>query len=158
MVFRLTATRHTPAQTDSIQVSNYKGTTLKAGEGSGLTVSESGCTAVPSDPAIVRAENVLGYWTAKAQAPGKATITVTALDGRTESVTITVEVDGLSSLAGEPSTVLTDNMEIRQELIQLINQVRKENGAPELPVSNALMDAAQTCAGKLYSYHHNQEE
>lgn len=147
-----------PAQTDSIRVSSYKGTTLKAGEGSGLIVSEPGCTAVSSDPAIVRVENVLGYWTAKTQAPGKATITVTAPDGRTGSVTITVEADGPSSPAGETSSALADNMEIRQELIQLINQARKENGAPELPVSDSLMNAAQTCANKLYSYHNNQEE
>ena len=53
---------------------------------------------------------------------------------------------------------LTDNMEIRQEMIRLINQVRRENGAPELPVSAALMDAAQTISAKLYTTHHNQEE
>ncbi len=147
-----------PAQTDSIRVSSYKGTTLKAGEGSGLIVSEPGCTAVSSDPAIVRVENVLGYWTAKTQAPGKATITVTAPDGRTGSVTITVEADGPSSPAGETSSALADNMEIRQELIQLINQTRKANGVAELPVNEALMNAAQALSDQRYSWHHTQEE
>ena len=106
----------------------------------------------------MRVENVLGYWTAKTQAPGKATITVTAPDGRTGSVTITVEADGPSSPAGETSSALADNMEIRQELIQLINQTRKANGVAELPVNEALMDAAQALSDQRYSWHHTQEE
>ncbi|MCI9403536.1 MAG: CAP domain-containing protein, partial [Oscillospiraceae bacterium] len=36
--------------------------------------------------------------------------------------------------------VLTDNMEIRQEMIRLINQTRKANGVSELPVNEALMN------------------
>ncbi len=150
-------TGEAPADT-SIRVSSYKGNTLKAGESSGLMVSESGCTAVSSDPAVMRVENVLGHWTAKAQAPGKATVTVTAPDGRTGSVTITVEAAAPSSPAGESSAALTDNMEIRQEMIRLINQVRRENGVAELPVNEALMDAAQTCSNRRYTWHHAPEE
>ena len=103
---------------------------------------------VSSDPNVVRVENVLGHWTANAQAPGTATITVTAPDGRTGSVTITVQSAIPSSPAGESTAALTDNMAIRLELVRLINQTRVANGAAELPVSEALMNAAQACSNQ----------
>jgi uncharacterized protein YkwD len=31
-------------------------------------------------------------------------------------------------------------------MVQRINQVRKENGLPELPTNEALMNAAQNCS------------
>lgn len=154
-------TGEAPAQADSpLRVSSYKGATLKAGEGSGLIVYpySPNDTAVSSDPAVVRVERVLGRWTATAQAPGTATITVTAPDGLTGSVTITVESAALSAPAVESGAALTSSMEIRQELIRLINQTRKANGVPELPVSDALMDAAQTISDKRYTWHHTKEE
>ena len=40
--------------------------------------------------------------------------------------------------ASGDSAGLTDNLEIRQEMIRLINQTRKANEVPELPVSEAL--------------------
>ena len=148
-----------PVQADaSIRVGSYKGNTLATGEISGLMVSESDCTAVSSDPNVVRVENVLGHWTANAQAPGTATITVTAPDGRTGSVTITVQSAIPSSPAGESTAALTDNMAIRLELVRLINQTRVANGVAELPVSEVLMNAAQACSDQHYTYHHNQEE
>ena len=148
-----------PVQADaSIRVGSYKGNTLATGEISGLMVSESDCTAVSSDPNVVRVENVLGHWTANAQAPGTATITVTAPDGRTGSVTITVQSAIPSSPAGESTAALTDNMEIRLELVRLINQTRVANGVSELPVSEALMNAAQACSNQRYTWHHAQEE
>ena len=49
-------------------------------------------------------------------------------------------------------------MEIRQELIRLINQIRKANGVSELPVNEALMNAAQVCSDRRYTWHHSQEE
>ena len=73
-------------------------------------------------------------------------------------MTITVKSAISPSPANDNAATLTDNMEIRQELIRLINQTRKANGVSELPVSEALMNAAQTCSDKLYSYHHNREE
>ena len=56
------------------------------------------------------------------------------------------------------STSLTDNLEIRREMIRLINQTRKANGVPELPVSEALMSAAQACSDRRYTWHHSPEE
>lgn len=154
-------TGEAPAQADtSIRVSSYKGNTLKTGEGTGLIVYpySTNDTAVSSNPAIVRVERVLGRWTATAQAPGTATITVTAPDGRTGSVTITVGSAAPAAPAQESSASLTDNMEKRQELIRLINQTRKANGAAELPVNEALMNAAQAISDKRYTWHHTQEE
>ena len=43
-------------------------------------------------------------------------------------------------------------------MIRLINQTRKANGVPELPVSEALMDAAQACSDRRYTWHHAPEE
>lgn len=48
--------------------------------------------------------------------------------------------------------------EIRAEMIERINQVRREHGVPELIVNQSLMDAAQECSTHLYTYHHNQVE
>ena len=48
--------------------------------------------------------------------------------------------------------------EIREEMIERINQVRREHGVPELVVNQSLMDAAQECSTHLYTYHHNQVE
>ena len=48
--------------------------------------------------------------------------------------------------------------EIREEMIRRINKVRKENGVSELAVNQSLMDAAQECSSRLYTYHHNREE
>ena len=62
------------------------------------------------------------------------------------------------TLSGGGSTSLTDNLEIRQEMIRLINQTRKANGVSELPVSEALMNAAQTCSNRRYTWHHAPEE
>ena len=42
-------------------------------------------------------------------------------------------------------------LKIRQEIIQLINQTRKDNGVPELPVSESLMNAAQVCSNRRYT-------
>ena len=60
--------------------------------------------------------------------------------------------------AGVDSTSLTDNLEIRQEMIRLINQTRKPNGVSELPVNEALMNAAQACSDRRYTWHHAPEE
>lgn len=43
-------------------------------------------------------------------------------------------------------------------MIQLINQTQKANGVPELPVSEALMNAAQVCSNRRYIWHHAPEE
>ena len=56
------------------------------------------------------------------------------------------------------TTSSTINMEIREEMVQCINKVRKKHGVPELTVNQALMDAAQECSAYLYSHHNNRVE
>ena len=48
--------------------------------------------------------------------------------------------------------------EIREEMIERINQVRREHGSSELKVNQFLMDAAQECSSRHYTSHHNREE
>ena len=50
------------------------------------------------------------------------------------------------------------DMEIREEMIRRINEVRKKHGVSELTVNQALMDAAQECSAYLYSHHNNRVE
>lgn len=46
-------------------------------------------------------------------------------------------------------------IEIREEMIRCINEVRKKHGAPELSVDQSLMDAAQECSAQMFTSHHN---
>ena len=148
----------------AVRVGSYKGNTLTVGEISGLMIypSTANDSVVSSDPDIVRVGNVLGRWTATAQSPGTATITVTAPDGRTGSVTITVKsVESVEPVEPTTSGEADDTAaysEVRQELARLINQTRKANGVAELPVSDALMSAAQVCSDSRYTWHHTKEE
>lgn len=137
-----------------IEVGSFKGSTLKAGERGALIIYpyDPNDTAVSSDPSVLTVEMVLGHWTAIAQNPGTATITIKAEDGRSGSVTITVVPDT------ENTIDLNANMEIRQEMIRLINEVRRANGVSELSVNAALMDAAQDISTRKYTTHHTQEE
>ena len=50
------------------------------------------------------------------------------------------------------------DMEIREEMIRCINEVRKKHGAPELAVDQSLMDAAQEYSAQMFTSHHNQVE
>ncbi len=43
-------------------------------------------------------------------------------------------------------------------MIRLINQTRKANGVSELPVNEALMNAAQACSNQRCTWHHAPEE
>ena len=152
----------TTAETPTVRVSSYKGSALEVGERSGLIIGPSGTdyTVISSNPDTVAVEQVLTFWVAVAKAEGTAEITASNSAGKHGSVTLTV---GPASAASEPpasgdSVGLTDNMEIRQEMIRLINQTRKDNGGAELPVSEALMNAAQICSNRRYTWHHSQEE
>ena len=148
---------------ESIRVSSYKGTTLKVGERSGLIIGPSGMdyTVTSSDPDTVTVEQVLTFWVAVAKAEGSVEITASNSAGEYGTVTLTVgsAVPSTPALPGsEDDTSLTDNLEIQQEMIWLINQTRKANGVSELPVSEALMNAAQTCSNRRYTWHHAPEE
>lgn len=60
----------------------------------------------------------------------------------------------------EPTTAQAsaDISELRDEMIQLINEVRRENGVAELTVNQSLMDAAQECSSMLFTSHKNKIE
>lgn len=141
---------------EAIRVSSYKGNTLKAGDRSGLIISPGGsnCTVTSSNPAVISVERAAGNWVAVAKTAGTATITVSNGTGGTGSLTLTVE--GATS---DPSTPVSSNidlnanMEVRQEMVRLINQTRRENGVPELEVNEALMNAAQDCAAHQFRNH-----
>ena len=162
----LTTTLAIPAtavETSAIRVSSYKGSTLKVGERSGLIIGPSGAdyTVTSSDPDTVAVEQVLTFWVAVAKGAGSTEITVSNSTGEHRSMTLTV--GSVAPTAPEAPTIgdsasLTDNLEIRQEMIWLINQTRKDNGVSELPVSEALMNAAQACSDRRYTWHHALEE
>ena len=140
---------------------SYKGNTLKANDRSGLIIGPSGrsYTVASSNPAVVAIENVSGNCVAVTKAPGSAVITASDGAGGTGSLTLTVEgAVGNVETPASSGTNLTANMEARQEMIRLINQVRRENGVGELVVNDALMNAAQDCATQGFSSHHSQYE
>ena len=149
------------APAESIRISSYKGSTLEVGERSGLIIGPSGTeyTVTSSAPDIVAMEQVLTFWVAVAKAEGS--VEITASNSAGERGTVTLMVGSAADLAPpveDDNTSLTDNLEIRQEMIRLINQTRKDNGASELPISDALMNAAQTCSNRYYTWHHAPEE
>ena len=151
------------AEAPAIRVSSYKGSTLEVGERSGLIIGPSGIdyTVTSSDPDTVAVEQVLTFWVAVAKGAGTAEITASNSAGECGSMTLTVGSAAPAapiSPADGDSAGLTDNQEIRQEMIRLINQTRKANGVSELPVSEALMTAAQACSDRRYTWHHAAEE
>ena len=152
------------APNEPIRVSSYKGSTLEVGERSGLIIGPSGIdyTVTSSDPDTVAVEQVLTFWVAVAKGAGTAEITASNSTGECGSMTLTVGAAADSAPLEVPasgdSAGLTDNMEIRQEMIRLINQTRKDNGVSELSVNDALMNAAQACSNRRYTWHHAPEE
>ena len=143
---------------DTIRVSSYKGSTLEVGERSGLIIGPSGAeyTVTSSAPDIVAVEQVLTFWVAVAKSEGTAVITAANRAGECGSMTLTV--GSAYAPASPDSANQPKNLEIRQELIRLINQTRRANGVSELSVSEALMNAAQVCSDRRYTWHHSQEE
>jgi len=141
----------TEAPDEPVRVSSYKGSTLEVGDRSGLIIGPSGTdyTVTSSNPDTVAVEQVLTFWVAVAKAEGTAEITATNSAGEHGSVTLTVGPATPAmpeTTASGNSASLTDNLEIRQEMIRLINQTRKANGVLELPINDALMNAAQASA------------
>ena len=147
----------------AIRVSSYKGSTLEVGERSGIIIGPSGTdyTVTSSNPDTVAVEQVLTFWVAVAKSEGTAEITASNSAGKHGSVTLTVGPEAPTAPetpVSVDSASLTDNLEIRQEMIRLINQTRKANGVSELPVNEALMTAAQSCSDRRYTWHHAPEE
>ena len=162
----LSASLITPTQATEapdIRVSSYKGSTLEVGERSGLIIGPSGMeyTVTSNDPDIVAVERVLTFWVTVAKGAGSAEITASNSAGECGTVTLTVGSAvpaALEAPTDGDSVSLTDNLEIRQEIIRLINQTRKDNGVSELAVNEALMNAAQACSNRRYTWHHAPEE
>ena len=137
-----------------IRVGSYKGSTLEAGERSGLIIGPAGSeyTASSSNPEVVAVEQVLTFWVAVARAEGTAEITVTNEAGATGSLTLTVGTAKLSPTPGE-ALDLSANMDVRLEMVRLINEVRLENGLAELPIDESLMNAAQDVSSQCVTEH-----
>lgn len=157
------ATPAAAAEIPAIRISSYKGSILEMGERSGLIIGPSGTeyTVTSSDPDTVTVEQVLNFWVAVAKAEGSAEITASNSVGESGAVTLTVGPATPATPevpASGNSVSLTDNLEIRQEMIRLINQTRKANGVSELPVNEALMNAAQVCSDRRCTWHHAPEE
>ena len=151
------------ATDEPVRVSSYKGSTLEVGERSGLIIGPSGAdyTVTSSDPDTIAVEQVLTFWVAIAKAEGIAEIIASNSAGERGTVILTVGSAAPAAPeapASGDSAGLTDNLEIRQEMIWLINQTRKDNGVSELPVNEALMNAAQACSNRRYTWHHAPEE
>lgn len=151
-----------PAAAQAVRVSSYKGDTLNTGDRSGLIIGPSGTayTVTSSNPAVIMVEKVSGNWVAVAKSAGTATVTVQSSSGETGQLTLTVTggTAGGQPSAPEEGIDLSANMEVRQEMIRLINQVRRENGVAELEVNEALMNAAQDCSAQGFTTHHNEYE
>ena len=145
---------------DVIRVGSYKGSTLEVGERSGLIIGPSGTeyTVTSSDPDTVAVEQVLAFWVAVAKAEGNAEITVSNSAGEVGTLTLTVGSGTPAAPTVPANTSRTEKEDVRQELVRLINQTRRANGVAELPVSDALMDAAQVCSDRRYTWHHTPEE
>ena len=143
-----------PAQAadPEIRVGSYKGNTLEAGERSCLIIGPVGpeYTAESSNPEAITLERVLTYWVAVAKAEGTAEITVANKAGTTGSLTLTVKA---AETPSNPSEALSANMDIRLEMVRLINEVRRENGLAELPMDESLMNAAQDVSGQGVTEH-----
>ena len=145
------------APDEPVRVSSYKGSTLEVGERSGLIIGPSGTdyTVTSSNSDTVAVEQVLTFWVAVAKDEGSAKITASNSAGECGSVALTVgsaDPAAPEAPASGDSTGLTDNMEIRREMIRLINQTRKANEVSELPVSEALINAAQACSNRRYTW------
>lgn len=148
------------AEAPLIRVGSYKGTELEVGERSGLVIGPSGAvyTVTSSDPETVAVEQVMNFWVAVAKAEGSAEITVSNEAGETGTLTLTVGSNTPQPSDAADSSSKSEASDVRQELVRLVNEVRRENGVPELAVSKALMDAAQTISDQKYTWHHTKEE
>lgn len=145
------------AATKMITITSVKGNTLNVGDRSGLIVGsgEGACTVTSSDPAVVSVEYLYNTWVAVAKLAGTTVITASGSGGETGHLTLTVAGSGASNQVSPPNAGidLNANMEIRKEMIRLINQVRRENGVAELPVNEAVMNAMQDVSSRQFINH-----
>ena len=69
-----------------------------------------------------------------------------------------VQVESDKPYTGQPSLPTDDLEAVRSEMVERINDVRMQNGAQFLRIDDRLMAAAQECADKHYTWHHDLEE
>ena len=69
-----------------------------------------------------------------------------------------VQVESDKPYTGQPSLPSTDLDAVRSEMVERINDVRMQHGAQFLRIDDRLMAAAQECADKHYTWHHDLEE
>ena len=156
-----TTSPYTGSAPSDITVGSYKGTSLQVGERSALIIRSagSGYSVVSSEPSVLSVEQVSGNWVIQGKAPGAATVAVTTPSGARGTLSVTVlSGDAAGTSAEDTSSELDANMEIREEIITLVNQIRREHGLQELSTNQSLMDAAQVCASRRYTWHHPKEE
>ena len=150
----------TGAAEATISISSYKGTVLEVGTRSGLLVypADMDFELISSDPDVLAVEQVAGNWVAVAKSPGSAKVSVITSCGEQGSLMLTVPDDVGDGQASGTGTDYTDNLEIREEIIVLVNQVRQERGLSTVPANQSLMDAAQDYAAHRNTWHDSQEE
>ena len=69
---------------------------------------------------------------------------------------LVLDIDG--TLTNSASADLNENLELRQDILVLVNQVRQEHGLSAVPADQSLMDAAQDYATRRNTWHDSQEE
>lgn len=145
---------------ESVSISSYKGTTLEVGARSGLIVSpaEEVNELVSSNPDVIAVEQVSGNWVAVAKSPGFARIFAVTADGERGNLVMIVPADTGGLTESETGTDYSDNLEIREEILALVNQVRQEYGLSVAPADQSLMEAAQDYATRRNTWHDSQEE
>ena len=125
-----------------------------------LTASPSTQTFyLDGEPIALTAYAINGNNYIKLRDIGRAVDFGVTYDGRTNSVYIAPDESYVEEGETNRKDVdLTTNEAIRQEMIRLINQVRRENGVEELEVNTSLMAAAQDCSAQGFTYHDTQYE
>lgn len=96
---------------------------------------------------IGKAVNFNVYWDNGVQIDSSADYTGEKPEQVAESAPVTPAADDLSA-----------NVDIRMEIVRLINQVRREHGVSALPVNQSLMDAAQDYSMGMHTSHKNRLE
>ena len=69
-----------------------------------------------------------------------------------------VQIESDTPYTGKAPELLSTLEQVRQDITTLVNKVRRENGLSNLAVDQRLMDAAQVCTDRKYTWHHTQEE
>lgn len=144
----------------AVSISSYKENVLEVGTRSGLMVypSDTVLELVSSNPDVLAVEQIAGNWVAVAKSPGSARVFAVTADGEQGNLTVTVS----GAVGDRPDfgtgTDYADNLEVRKEILALVNQVRQEYGLSTAPAEQSLMDAAQDYATRRNTWHDSQEE